>query len=192
MPAAGLRDADIRRALERELRRTHGRDPQTLIVHELGLCQGKARVDMALINGTVNGFEIKSQLDTLHRLPAQLRVYEKALDSITLVAGERHIDAGIDKIPDWWGVWSARGIRRSIRFEVLREADENPNVDPLAMVQLLWRDEALAALTEHGLDRGVRTKRRRLIWKRLATSVSPDELRDVVRRALIARGDWRS
>jgi hypothetical protein len=192
MPAAGLRDADIRRALERELRRTHGRDPQTLIVHELGLCQGAARVDMALINSTVNGFEIKSQLDTLHRLPGQQRVYEQALDSITVVAGERHVGPVMEKLPDWWGVWSARRVKRTIRFEVIREADENPNVDPLSMVQLLWRDEALAALKERALDRGVRTKARKLIWKRLATSLSPDDLRAVVRRCLIARGDWRS
>jgi hypothetical protein len=51
----------------------------------------------------------------------------------------------------------------------------------------LWRDEAIRTLAEFGLDRGVRTKRRRLIWRRLADLLALDDLRRAVRAALKVR-----
>ena len=32
-----------------------------LLIHELGVCAGLARVDIALVNGSLHGFEIKSE-----------------------------------------------------------------------------------------------------------------------------------
>src|ERR1700674_1251921 len=73
---APLRDSEIRAALRAKLHSIHSQDPETVVIDELSLCQGDARVDMAVVNGSLSGYEIKSDRDTLTRLPRQLAVYE--------------------------------------------------------------------------------------------------------------------
>src|ERR1700730_13066876 len=84
-----MKDIDIRDALKRKLRSFYANDPSTLIVDELGLRHGIARVDVALINGIIHGFELKSDRDTMRRLPSHMRVYNSVMDRITLVVGQR-------------------------------------------------------------------------------------------------------
>lgn len=65
-------DIEIRSALHRKkLRQLHER-ADTLVIDELGLAHAKARVDVAVINGCLHGYEIKSAQDTLDRLAGQL------------------------------------------------------------------------------------------------------------------------
>ena len=66
-----MRDCDIRKALRKRLEEAHKGESGTRIVEEFGLCQGRARIDVAVFNGFINGFEIKSARDTLKRLPGQ-------------------------------------------------------------------------------------------------------------------------
>ena len=67
MVAAKTRDCDIRLALENRLVQQHSNEPDTLIRHEVGICAGKRRLDMAVVNGEFTGYEIKSDADTLAR-----------------------------------------------------------------------------------------------------------------------------
>ncbi len=60
-----MREIDIRLALRAKLEKLHPGESDTLLGQELGLCQGFARVDLAVVNGTVHGYEIKSEQDTL-------------------------------------------------------------------------------------------------------------------------------
>ena len=66
-------DVEIRLALHSKLK-PYRTAPNTIVVDELGLSHAKARIDVAVINGCVHGYEIKSSLDTLNRLPAQLEL----------------------------------------------------------------------------------------------------------------------
>src|SRR6266511_802692 len=72
---AGIPDAAIRPALRERLLRRHATDADTVLIEELGLCRGKVRVDLALVNGSLHGFEIKSDRDSLRRLSAQVGLY---------------------------------------------------------------------------------------------------------------------
>ena len=83
-------DAEIRGALQERLTRTHKRElVSTRFVEELGVA-GEARIDMAVLNGAFAGYEIKSERDTLRRLPGQVTAYSKVLDYCTLVVATRH------------------------------------------------------------------------------------------------------
>ena len=186
-----MRDLDIRRALYAEMQRCHGSDPETRVVDELGLCQGTARIDVAVVNGSVHGYEIKSEHDTLARLPSQTDVYNRALDFVTIVTARSHAKKAKAFIPKWWGVLYATEANGLVELKHVRRARRNPEVDPLAVAQLLWREEALDALQQHGLSAGMLSKPRLALWKRLATELSLDELRAVVRRCLKQRRDWR-
>jgi len=187
-----MRDLDIRSALRRHLGRVHRHELGTLIIDELGLCSGTARVDMAVVNGSVNGYEIKSELDTLERLPSQQEIYNKTLDSVTIVASGPHLAKIEEMVPAWWGIRQAVAVDDGIQLDMIRPPGTNPAVDPLSIAQFLWRDEVLAALQALGLDEGMRSKPRRLLWRKLVESIGLDELRDLVRNYLKARENWRS
>ena len=86
--AAALSDADIRLIVRSLL---HDEADDGRVFEEVGLLQGEARPDFLLVNGSLHGYEIKSDLDTLRRLDNQIRVYSKVLDLVTIVATPRHL-----------------------------------------------------------------------------------------------------
>lgn len=187
-----MRDIDIRRELLREMNRLHDGDIDTLIMPELGLCQGLARVDLAVVNGSIHGYEIKSEQDTLARLPGQADIYSRALEFVTIIASPSHAKKIEDIIPSWWGIWAAFQREDRVQLEILKEACPNPKIDPFALAQLLWREEALEALTDRGLAAGLRSKPRVELWRRLASQLTIEELGDTVRACLKRRGaTWR-
>ena len=177
-------DLAVRDLLKRHLVETH-LDDDTVVMDELGLCQGNVRVDVAAVNGELSGFEIKSPADTLARWPRQCRIYSKVVDRAWLVATEKTLEAA--RAPGWWGLIRIVETPDRLGLRVIRDAVRNPSPDPYAIACLLWRDEAIDTLAKFGLDRGVRTKRRRVIWERLAADLPLDDLRRAVRSALKVR-----
>jgi len=188
-----MKDSDIRQVVLSDLGREYEGDPDTVIIEELGLCQGEARVDIAVVNCSIhNGFEIKSDQDTLRRLPGQVEIYSRSLDRVTLVVGSKHLDQALRVIPKWWGVIVAKEKSGQMHLKTRRECEPNPCLDPLAVVQLLWRDEAFEALKKRGLHRGLANKPRAILWKKIAEHLTIEELVALVRSILESRENWRS
>lgn len=180
-----MRDVDIREALLAELRQRFRGDK---IVNEMSLCLGATRVDVAVINGSLHGYEIKSDRDTLNRLSAQIGLYDKVLDFSTIVCGPRYIGKIESMVPNWWGIIEVVGADGKPTFAVRRERSRNPSCDALAVAQLLWRDEAAAAIVGRGGT--VRSRETRWnLWDRLS-EWPIDELQAYVRARLKARPPW--
>jgi hypothetical protein len=183
-----MRDIDIREALLS----LHRGEPDTRVVEELGLCQGVSRVDVAVVNGSIHGYEIKSERDTLVRLPAQKDVYSQVLDYVTIVTAQTHAKKVAKEIPSWWGIWSVGCEQGDIHFEVTREAFRNPNINAYALAQLLWREEALQVLSDRKMAIGIRSKSREHLWSRLASNLTVEDLGAIVRERLKQRSsNWR-
>ncbi|NJS14073.1 MAG: sce7726 family protein [Sphingopyxis sp.] len=183
---------DVRKALKREVLKQHERDVDTLVLHELGLRHGAARVDVAVVNGALHGYEIKSDADTLERLPAQIATYGLVLDKATLVVGERHAPKAVALLPDWWGVKIAtQGPRGGISLHEEKRARTNPSIDPLAVAELLWSNEVRAILRELGFIEKELRKPRAHLYRELVAALELDELRDTTRRVLKGREKWR-
>jgi hypothetical protein len=187
-----MKDSDIRQAILLKLELEYSSDPDTLIIEELGLCQGEARVDIAVVNGSIHGFEIKSDQDTLKRLPNQVEIYSRSLDSVTLVVGNRHLAQSLKVVPKWWGVIVAKENSGQIHLNMRRKGKSNPCLEPYAVVQLVWRDEAFEALKELGLHGGLRNKSRTILWKKLTELLPIEELNALVGNILKSRENWRS
>jgi hypothetical protein len=152
-----------------------------------------SRIDIAVVNGIIHGFELKSDRDTLKRLPHQIQIYISVLDKVTLVVGWRHADEARRIVPDWWGIKIATvGRRGGFRFLDIRRARDNPSPDPLAISKLLWREEALTLLHEFGEAERVRYKARALVYARLAEVADLESIQERVRRQLKTRTTWRS
>jgi hypothetical protein len=185
-------DRQLRSALKRKVLASHAADPGTRVIDELGLHHGASRVDVAVVNGLLHGFEIKSDRDTLARLPSQMQIYNSVLDRVTLVAGVRHESPALRLLPDWWGVKIAQvGPRGGVQFHTLRAAAANPLIQPLAVARLLWRHEALSLLEFLGEARGFGTKPRAAVHAQVAEVAPLDLLRSHVRNCLKQRTAYR-
>jgi hypothetical protein len=186
----GISDRTIRTALRPRLliEQTHG-DP--VLLEELGLCRGLVRADIAVVNGSLHGYEIKSDLDSLHRLQNQADVYGKILDYATLVVGTRLLEDAVRVIPEWWGVLHAHLGADGLEFKTIRNASQNFGRDPRALVELLWFEEAITLLEKFAAARGVRGKPRRVLWDRISERVRVEEIAAAVRDALKSRARGR-
>jgi hypothetical protein len=182
----GVPDAEIRPALRELLLRRHANDADTVLIEELGIRRGSVRVDLAVVNGSLHGFEIKSDRDTLKRLAGQVELYSQVLDRATLVVGERFAPLATSLVPEWWGILRVSRKRSGLRFTMLRRSRVNPERNVRVLAELLWSAHVLALLEERGAAKGVRGKPRRLLWDRLCESFSVNEIAAAVRERLKA------
>ncbi len=149
------RDVGVRPVLREYLEQHELADSDATLIEELGHCQGRVRIDLATVSGVLHGYEIKSNRDRLSRLSSQAAIYSRVLDRVTLVVGSKHIEAALRLVPRWWGVLLVRVGSNGVWLDPRRPAAENPDQDPRALVELLWRDEALALLACHNAAAGV-------------------------------------
>ena len=157
-------------------------------------CKRSVRADIAVVNGILKGYEIKSEKDTIARLKTQASVYSQVFDTVTLVVAERHLKKTTRLVPDWWGIEVASLEKSSavVKLEPLREEQLNSEVDACKLVQLLWRDEVLSILHSTGAAPALSSKPRAYLWKSLAESMPLCDLKAAVRLTLKSRKEWRS
>ncbi len=187
-----MNDAQIRESLHRKrLRRSHA-CPSTLVIDELGLFHGDYRADIAVVNGHLAGYEIKSDRDSLRRLDKQVTAYCSVFDRVSVVTEPKHVTGVSETVPVWWGIIVAHeGTQGGISFETVRQGKFNHAVSPVAVAQLLWRDEAVHVLELCGASRRVLRCSRHALYEELAARLSLRELRRCVRTCLKGRTDWR-
>jgi hypothetical protein len=187
-----MRDRDVRSELHRQLNTEHRGDPTTRILDELGLRHGASRVDVAVVNGTLHGYEIKSDSDTLERLASQVRVYTSVLDLATLVVGKKLAQRARKRVPKWWGIKIAtEDAKTGTILEDERLPTPNEKIDPIALAELLWRTEAMELLAARGASPKLLRSPRAILYRELALQLSLDQLRSVVRERLKMRKSWR-
>ena len=187
-------DKDVRQAVKDKILKAHINDPSTLVIDELGLDHGRNRVDIAVINGELHGYELKSDSDNLLRLPQQSMAYSSIMDKVTLVVGEKHAQEAINIIPDWWGIKIATMNHRGIvNIVTYRRNKKNRDIDPFELSKLIWKEEALALLAiKIKVDWRIRKLKRKDIYKLIVDTFSLNEIRDNTRAILKSRVNWRS
>nr|WP_278430338.1 sce7726 family protein [Brevibacillus laterosporus] len=185
-----LRDQDVRDALLEKLSVMH-QNEDTRIINELAVCGGLSRVDVAVVNGILHGYEIKSESDTLYRLPNQMSDYNKVFERVTIVAANDYITKIKSIVPEWWGIITVLNNKGNVSLKYIKKGRKNPSLDSLSLVQLLWRDEALEILKEKGLQKGYLSKPKRQIYERIVDSIPLEELKQIVNYTLKIRKGWR-
>ena len=187
------KDGEIRAALYNKTLRGVRRLPDTIVVDELGLAHAKVRIDIAVINGCVHGYEIKSSADTLERLPAQLVLYEKCLGRLTVVCAPKHTEEVIKSVPKWCGVVEAeKGPRGGIALSTVRRDRANPNIEPDQLAHLLWRGEAIELLSRYVPSQKILRQSRAQLYRHLAELMTIEQLTKSIREFMLARQEWRA
>jgi hypothetical protein len=178
------KDQDIRQALRRRLQAEF---PAALVLDELAMKHGDFRVDLAVIAECLHGYEIKSDADTLKRLPDQAKQFSLVFHRMTLVVGPVHLAEALMIVPKWWGVTLAvRDGLGGADLTAIRESGENPKPNYRWVVRLLWRDELTAMLKAHGV-RGYSKLKYWQVANRCLEVFTPEELTEGVTRLLRVR-----
>lgn len=185
-----MNDGDIREALDFGLRRTFGTDPNILIRHEFGVESGQRRIDVAVLNGHLAGWEIKSDEDTLKRLPDQAESFARVMDYLTIVTTTKHLDRSSALLPATWGLVEAISGAGGVRLVRRRRPRINRQTDAFSLAQLLWREEVMDELRARGSASGLSGKSRYFVWERLVATTPKKELRELVLNRLKQRGEW--
>lgn len=186
-----MKDAEIRESFHKKVLGKRA-SRNTLILDELGLMHGACRADIAVVNGRLIGYEIKSNADSLARLKTQVPAYDAIFDRITVIVGERYRNAIARTVPRHWGIiLSTRGKRGAIRFHIKRQTRPNQNIKPFSVAQLLWRNEVLEILHQLGSPSKLIKLPRGKLYRYLSRKVPLDELKRLVRQSLKKRTNWR-
>jgi hypothetical protein len=187
-----MNDPQIREAFHRTVLRKHHKSVNTLVVDELGIEHGKGRADIAVINGQMIGYEIKSETDTLNRLSNQIKRYNAVFDRAFVILAEHHLDAVMSIIPKWWGVILViKKKNNKIYFRTVRHALTNNQVSNFSIAQLLWRNEAQEILKGLGFSEKQLRERRSVLYSYIVDKLASEELRYTVREYLKKRQNWR-
>lgn len=193
MPSAPRRltELELRHALRERLKVGLTEDEQ--IIEELGIERGSARIDLAVVNGALIGYEIKSDYDSLDRLANQMHAYHRVFDELLIVTTPLFVLQVEKLLPPWWGILQAVCDDADVVcLEVVRSSSANPRQEALSLLSLLWRDEAVALLDQHGATKAKAKLTRAMLYEQLAGLADLTTVRDWVSHALRHRDDWRT
>ena len=147
----------------------------------------------------LHGYEIKSEVDSLKRLPLQVEYYSRVFERCTLIIAETHEEKARSMIPDWWGIIVV--VRDGFdnygeptdSFTLLdvRDACQNPLPrQKYALLQLLWRNELLELISFYELDID-RSLKKRGLREQIAKELSAEQLEQRVKQFLMKRESWK-
>ena len=155
-------------------------------VYEFWVPRSNERADVAVIGSQMMGFEIKTERDTLKRLPRQIAAYDRLFDRCAVVLAERHVTAAMSIVPEWWGVIAIVTEDGQSFLRSMKSATPNNGVDPQTLVRLLWREEVRVALAALGNEPDPRASRLSM-WNDLLDLINLNQLKATVRSAILTR-----
>ncbi|MDC5295211.1 sce7726 family protein [Acinetobacter baumannii] len=140
---------DIRTALRNWVYKKFELKQNDILINELGFWNKDPestvdcsfRADLALANGRLVGFEIKSQKDSLKRWTSQMMAYNNVFDEIWLCSHGKHLHRALDITDKHIGVLA---VDDSGSITVVRYATENTKLNFYDLSGLLWKEELLA------------------------------------------------
>lgn len=165
-------------------------DPNTIVVSEMGLSEGKSIIDVALINGVMCGYEIKSDVDTLYRLEKQIETYQLFFQRLTIVTTKTHLVKVRVNFPKWIGIILASEENGVVYLKEIRKPKHNSRTNNRQISTLIWRDEAKVMLKNRGIT-GISSSPRSALWDILSELHSQEELIAIIKGIMRSRRAWQ-
>lgn len=187
-----MRDYIIRRAFHKTVLKAAHADMHTIVVDELGLKNGGVRADIAVLNGKLVGYEIKTENDTLSRLPYQMEVYSEVFDKAFIIVSDNHFENALQLIPNWWGVYKiVAKANGNFTFSCYRQALVNKSQNTFTLARLLWKSEAKEVATKCIETRLKSHISKNEIYELISQNYSKKKMSKIVIQYLKQRNNWR-
>lgn len=120
-----LYDIDIRQAITERL----ASYKDCKVMQEVYTSSGTVIADVVAVNGHICAYEIKSDKDSLLRLPNQVEFYDKNFEMNSIIVGEKFEKKINDKIPSHWGIIVAYRGKTKVNLKFIRRPKMNPYVN---------------------------------------------------------------
>lgn len=187
-----LKDSHIRAILMEQLNSLYKDALDTRIINELGIDFGKSRVDIAVVNGILHGYEIKSESDTLNRLPNQISHYNLLFERMTIVVDKKHLEEVSNIVPDWWGLTLVKKVKGTVSLVQKRKGRRKTSQDKEILLKLLWKEELEAFIDHIGYPKAMKRMKKLELLKVFNEEVKIEIVRPFVYEALKERQYWRN
>jgi len=171
-----MKDRDLRNLTLQQLYQKHNGEKDTRIINEMGLINGASRIDIAVVNGVLHGYELKSESDNLMRLPQQIKNYNRIFERMTIVVDPKYLCEIKELIPNWWGIMVVRKDKRGLRE--LRKGRKIKTQDEEALLNLLWKDEYNELIDLLGYPK----KYKKLLKKDLFEIILNDKRKSIIKK----------
>lgn len=184
-----LNDQGVRDLLLDELSVKYINDNDTRIINELGIDFGASRVDVAVVNGIIHGYEIKSDVDNLSRLPRQIDYYNKLFQRMTIVSSRKYYFQVKENVPAWWGIKtiSADGSRLILR----RKGRLRNKQDKDTLLRLLWKKDLENFVDVLGYPKRLKQLKKNQLLKLFSEEAEFQLIQSHVYESLKNRENWR-
>lgn len=124
---------------------------QSIVFHELAVKRGIAIADIVTVNSFAHCYEIKSDVDSLARLPTQVNAFSDVFRKVTLITTLKHLTKAQSIIPSWWGLIVARKEKEEVIFNYVRKSKKNPKDTSPDLLKILWNDELKSILSSRNI-----------------------------------------
>ncbi len=184
-----LNDFEVRSLLIKELKLNYANDSNTRIINELGIDFGASRVDVAVVNGIIHGYEIKSDMDNLNRLPRQISYYNKLFQRMTIISSRRYYNQICEMIPSWWGVKIISADRT--RLIEKRKGRLQNNQDKDILLRLLWKKDLEGFVDVLNLPKKIKNMKKNQLLEIFTQAADLRLVREYTYQTLKNRTNWR-
>ena len=140
-----MRESEIKAALIDRLV-DRGMLQDAVLINEMVVANWSRRVDLAIANGNLHAYEIKSDLDSLKRLDGQLDAYLARFDKTTVVCAPRFTTEVLRRTPTFVEVLEVDFVDDEISFKVVRRGVLRPIQDKGILAAFLLKSELAALL----------------------------------------------
>lgn len=112
-----------------------------VIINEMVVANWSRRADIAVANGRLYGFEIKSHFDTLKRLPGQVESFQAHFDKVVVVAASKFIRSIERDYPAEIGILEVYEVSGRARIRQVRAGRICEVKDVLKLTSLITKSE---------------------------------------------------
>ena len=165
-----IREYDIKAALIDWLYEK-GHVDNAVIVNEMVVANWSRRVDIAVANGRLHAYEIKSDADTLKRLPGQVELFSSHFDKLILVVASKFVSTVLSEYPSEVGVLEVVYENKKIHFRQARAGRIVETKDHKILSGFLTKLDMYKFLRMEGVTADISMARADLIELMRSTSV---------------------
>ena len=186
-----LSPIDIRLALRGWIVERFKINQNDLLIDELGFSNkdpnstidSSFRADLALANGRLVGFEIKSEKDNLKRWITQMDAYLNVFDEVWLCVHGKHLESALTITPKTIGIIVVDNYES---LALVRSAKKQSSNNAYDLSGLLWRDELNDLASQHKIQIRSRTTKNE-VREILAKNLDIEIIREFVLKQLKIR-----
>ncbi len=147
-------------------------DGDSVLINELFVGNFKRRVDLALANGKLQAFEIKSDLDSLYRLSGQIETYCKYFDKVTLICSQKFTEKAKEIVPDSVEIIEVIKKLHGSEVKIVRRGKTIPTRDRPSILSFMDKRAIVRVLKGSGIDCSYKDTRNKLYISSQSVPVS--------------------